>query len=104
MKRIAIISASILSCLLLLLLVLAWTTQPALHEPKLVSVSADEGDFPRAILDALAAMGPAAADAIERLRRLRARFANSGTLPDLGAAEPDQYEDPVGWALKKIGG
>jgi hypothetical protein len=63
---------------------------------------AEEGDFPRAILHTLVLMGTAAAAAVEPLTRLRARPGVSPELPDLDAAEPDKYADPVGWVIRRI--
>ncbi|GEM_PF-3656873 len=61
-----------------------------------------KGDFPKAILKALAAIGPAAHDVLATLEQFRIESADEEPLADLNTTEPDEIMDPVGWTIKQI--
>ena len=67
-------------------------------------LSVEEGEFPKAILETLAAMGPAAQGALGALDRFRQQTVGDEPLPDLTDSRPDQSSDPVGWAMWAVQG
>ncbi len=68
-------------------------------------LDAEPGEFPRAILDALMAMGSAAREAVPLLKAYRTRTADADEEPlvDWRRLVPDKDVDPVGWGLRQIG-
>jgi hypothetical protein len=57
-----------------------------------------EGDYPRDILNALAAMGPAARDALPLLESYRAQRGG----PTADQTPPDRDVDPLGWIISEL--
>ncbi len=79
--------------------------QAAGAAPALAAHLTDGSDQPpRTILEALAAIGPAAVGVLPRLASLRSRYAldEPPAAPDGGPLDPD--DDPVGWAMQQIRG
>lgn len=65
-------------------------------------LSMEDGILPKAILEALAAMGPAARGALGRLEQFRKQLEEDDPLPDLAGPRPNQSLDPVGWTIWAI--
>lgn len=64
----------------------------------------EPGELPRGILDALAAIGPAAKDALPLLETLRPKFAYDEPLANLDAVKVSKFDDPIGWTIQQIRG
>jgi hypothetical protein len=67
-------------------------------------LNARDEDFPRAILQTLAAMGPAAREAVPLIEAFRRDRAGDEPLPDLDAGPVSEFDDLAGWAIQRIRG
>ena len=65
-------------------------------------LSMEESILPSAILEALAAMGPAARSLLGRLEQFRKQVQEDSPPPDLAGPRPNQSLDPVGWTIWAI--